>query len=749
MDVSGTKQSISAADPEGGAWDLTGQQAGTIELSIRATLGLALGVLAFGAFALNRVGPEIFAVAAELAGTAWLGGGIAPRSPRLAAAVVVGGLLVATSSGLFFFPETLLAPWYVVVVLVASALLGWRWGIGVATISTAYLFALARLPFRFDGDAASGVAISAALLGWAGLGAYWLISRPTRIALSWAWSSYTRALEQTILAREHQAELARLTKTLSESYYRVEQLNLELDQARRSAQEARRLKAQFAAAVSHELRTPLNLIIGFCEMMVLSPASAYGQRLPASYQGDLEAIYRNAGHIAALVDDILDLSQIDADRMALHREWVALEVIVEEAVTTVLALFEERGLDLRVETDEPLAAYVDRTRIRQILINLLSNAARFTEQGGVTVRTRRIEGTAVVSVQDTGPGIPANELPFVFEEFYQVSRVPRRGGTGLGLTVSKRFAELHGGTMSVESTPGQGTTFFLQLPVQADLPREAEDAVSWEDRVGRRARGEPERRLLVVDDTGQVHKVFQRYLDGYRVLHATSAAKARRVAHAAPVQAIVLGSPGAVAGWNAAAPSELARLPVITCVLRTARRTADALDVADYLVKPVSRDQLRAALHRLDRPIRRVLVVDDDAGMLRLLTRMLPTIARGCDVRVASRGDEALAILRTDPPDVVLLDLLMPGLNGYGVIEAMRAEPGLAHPPILVVTARGNTEENVVAESLSVTRAGGISVAEVMRWVRVGLDALLSSSGESPPVEGRSNGPARPEGSPA
>ncbi|MGH7860599.1 MAG: ATP-binding protein, partial [Candidatus Dormibacteraceae bacterium] len=545
------------------------------------------------------------------------------------------------------------------------------------------LIAAWRLPAPIPGE----VAASAVLLSGANLFAAWLLSRPTRIALDWAWSSYARAHDQTTKARERQAELARLSKGLSESYYQMQQLNLELDRARRAAQEARRLKAEFAAAVSHELRTPLNLIIGFCEMMVLSPSSAYGQRLPLNYQNDLEAIYRNACHISALVDDILDLSQIDADRMALHKDWASLPEIVDEAVATVESLFRDRELTLRTVVADALSrVHVDRTRIRQILINLLSNAARFIDQGGVTIRAEPAGDQVVISVTDTGPGIPAAELPDVFEEFYQVPvTFRRRGGSGLGLTVSKRFAELHGGAMWVESTPGQGSTFFLKLPRADEAHGLAPDGADWDDRVGLRVRGDAERRVLVIDESVEVYRVFQRYLDGYAVLRAAGIANARRHLRAGPVHAVVLGSPKAQSEWQHVRqiPAELAKLPVISCPLHTARQTAVDLGVEGYLVKPVTREQLRSALGRIGRHVRTALIVDDDDEMTRLLTRMMKSLVRGSQCWTAENGRDVIDLLREHRPDALLLDLLMPGMNGYDVLAALRNDPDLRGTPVL------------------------------------------------------------------
>ncbi len=723
--------------------DLVGLRVETTRLAVAGLVALSFGILGFAALVLNRIDPGVVGAVVTLWGSSWLAYRTAATTLRLAGGIVVGGVGSVVAGAILLLPGALAAPWLALVVLVASALLGWRWGAAVAGLASALLAVAAHDPPSL---LAGSSALDAALLCWASLGASWLISRPTRTALGWAWQSYLQALAQTRLARERQAELVRLSKSLGDSYYQLEQLNLELERARRAAQEARRLKAQFAAAVSHELRTPLNLIIGFCEMMVLSPSSAYGQRLPPNYQDDLEAIYRNACHISALVDDILDLSQIDADRMALHKEWTTLERIVGDAVATVETLFRERDLSLRTELAALPPVYVDQTRVRQILINLLSNAARFVDQGGVTVRAVGDETSVIVSVRDTGPGIPPEELPGVFEEFYQIRGMRRRGGSGLGLTVSKRFAELHGGTMWVESTLGEGSTFYLKLPTRADAPVAASDPVAWDDRIGQRVRGQAERRLVVVDDTGEVAKIFQRYLDGFEIVGAPSLERARKLARVRPVQAVVLGSPAAEEAWRSgfAGAGELARLPIISCVLRTSRRSAAELGVTDYLVKPVTRDQLRRALRAIGPDLHRVLVVDDEPEMTRLLARMVRSLVRGCQVEMVESGEAALACVRERRPDLVILDLLMPGTNGYAVLETLRADATLGAIPVLVVTARGLQDEVVVASALSVTRTGGLTVAEVMRWITAGLDALLPA-----PFEPRRSAPALPEGSPS
>lgn len=694
----------------------------TVRLAIIGTVVLVLTSLFISVFDLAYVPIPIFLITSGLLTITWLAYLITRHSSTVGAVVFIVGLFAVLTVAVRTAPGPTMIPWFALVVLLAGALLETRAGALAAVASTIILLVLVGLA---NDDVRLAPALSSVLLCWAALFAYWLIYRPTKTAIDWAWSSYVQARDQTAKARERQAELARLSKGLSESNYQLEQLNLELERARRAEREARKLKAEFAAAVSHELRTPLNLIIGFCEMMVVSPSSAYGERLPAGYQHDLASIYRNAGHISALVDDILDLSQIDADRMALHRSWASLPRIIDEAVGAVETLFEDRDLEIQVTLGELPPVFVDQTRVRQILINLLSNAARFIEEGGVTIRAGSHGDSVEVSVADSGLGIRPDELPYVFEEFFQVrTGGARRSGSGLGLTISKRFAELHGGTMWVESAGvGKGSTFFLKLPIDANAPAVPKDAPDWVERLSHRVRGRLDPRVLVVDPDGDLHRVFQRYLDGFRVLRAASVADCPRHLRSGAVQAVVVGSPEI--SHDQPALSQLApafqQIPIISCRLRSSRSIGQEIGVASFLVKPVTRDRFRAALRALGRPIHSVLIVDDDPEMTRLLGRMFKSLVRSGRFWTAQDGDQALDLLHAHQPDLLLLDLLMPGVTGYQVLDAMRADPSLTRIPVFVISAHGLSDESIVADSLAVTRAGGLTVADIMRWVRGGL----------------------------
>ncbi len=710
----------------------------TIRLAIVGVVVLVLSSLFLSVFDLKYAPPLLLLVTTGMLLVSWLALFVSRHHTNLGAWVFIGGLLVVLTIAIRTIPGSVLAPWFALSVLLAGALLDARAGALVALIVCVVLLSTAKL---LTPGERLGSEFSSILLSWAALFAYWLISRPTNAALTWAWNSYVEAREQMLRARDRQAELARLSKGLRESNYQLEQLNLELERARRAEREARRLKAEFAAAVSHELRTPLNLIIGFCEMMVLTPSSAYEERLPASYQHDLESIYRNACHIAALVDDILDLSQIEANRMALHREWVSLPRIIDEAVKAVESLFEDRDLEIRLELQDVPAIWVDPIRIRQILINLLGNAARFIEEGGVTIRAERQGDAVLVSVVDTGLGIQPEDLPYVFDEFFQVrTGSRRRSGSGLGLTISKRFAELHGGSMWVESAGiGKGSTFFLKLPIDHNTPMVPRDAPNWEDRLTNRVRGHSDRRILVIDPDGDVHRIFQRYLDGYQVLRAATLRDCSRYARSGPIQAVIVGSASMYAGSPEIPqlPPALRALPIVSCSLRTAHQLCKEMGVADYLMKPVTRDQFRAALRRIGRPVRSALIVDDDVEMTSLLDRMFKSLVRDGECWIASDGRRALDLLRTHSPDLLILDLMMPEVSGYEVLHAVRSDPVLNRTPIVVISAKSTVDGSIVADAVGLSRAGGLTVAEIMRWVKTGLDALLepnTSAGACPVV---------------
>lgn len=670
--------------------------------------------------------PALIGLGLTAGATVWL----LRRGPLAATLALTAGSIVTLSLIVALHPGSLLAGAYFLIVLAATGAYDWRAGLGAAVASSLALLALGRL----GPDLVPSALAEAALAGiWTTLVLAWLPTRPLRATIRWAWSSYQIAEAKTEEARLRQAELVGVSKSLAEACARLERLNRELQEAKAAAEAARRLKSEFAATVGHELRTPINLIVGFSQMMATPRGRYYVEPLPETYRADLQTIYHNACHISSLVDDILDLSQIDAHRMALRRERIDLSEVAQTAAAAVQSLYASAGLYLSVDLPPDLPpVFVDPVRIRQVLINLLYNAVGFTRQGGVVVTARETETEVVVAVQDTGVGIPPASLERVFEEFRQVAESCRdRVGSGLGLAVCKRFVELHGGNIWAESELDFGTTISFSLPRQ---PNVASAAFRREPLLGGDEPARPD--VAVLDESGQTLRVIQRYLDDYNVRAIGRAGQAARLAHNGELRGLIVTSAETERVWHAyqRAHPEVARVPTFVCPLHESSLEQRRLDAAAYLTKPVSRDQLARALRRLGTPLQSIVVVEDNPEMRQLLTRLLRSIARRARVIEAEDGEAGLRVVRETRPDAVILDLMMPGADGYAVLDALRSDDALRATPVVVVSARGPNEE-VRVGMVGVSRPSGLTVGEAMAYLKANLDSALRS-GRGAPAEG-------------
>ena len=675
-----------------------------------------------------------------LYGTAFLVLAASRRGTEIGGAALIVCLLGLSTACLWLGPLDWAVGLLPLLVLFASSLFGLGGGILTAALVTIDLVLVSD-----SGLWASDLNLDLIVgMTWANAVVAWLASEPVRLALNWSWMQYLRAELEADRARRQHSELASLVKSLNLTQDRLERLNQELDRARRAADEARRLKTEFAASISHELRTPLNLIIGFSELMS-ADIDGYSDGHWSTYQRDVDTIYRNARHLSSLIDDILDLAQIDAARMALVREATSLASLAREASRIVESLFDRKGLYLRADLPDDLPPVsIDRARIREVLINLISNAARFTEKGGVEVRAWQEDHQVVVSVTDTGPGIAPADLPRVFDEFRQVGSGDghRIGHSGLGLTISKRLIELHGGSMWAESQPGAGSAFFFTVPlcktvVSVPLRRE------WETWARASEEAVPPREVVIAYDTDpEPAHLLQRYLDGYEVVTANSLAEVRRIRMERVACAVVLTGPtdGATGAEAQQLRSQLGDTPVLLCPLPGRRRLARELGVVDYLVKPILREQVAQLIQRVGPSMHDVLVVDDDPDLVDLLSRMLISTMPSLTVRASYSGAEGLAAVREKRPDLLLLDLLMADEDGYALIRELRDDESLRDLSVVIVTARGRQDEMITAGMLGITRGNGLTVAEVMRLLNANLAALRGTMS--------SNAPALPEGLP-
>ncbi|MBX3012814.1 MAG: hybrid sensor histidine kinase/response regulator [Caldilineaceae bacterium] len=578
---------------------------------------------------------------------------------------------------------------------------------------------------------------------WGVVSLIWLTSYPLLTAIGWYWTSHEesrRALEQ---ARDHQEQLGRLVADLADANLQLTRLHMVAAAMRQAAEDARTAKEQFVANVSHELRTPLNMIIGFSEMISQTP-TLYGAALPPALLADLDVILRNSRHLSHLIDDVLDLSQIEAGQMALTKERVAVSDLITAATVAVRPLFAAKNLTLQADLPSDLPAiFCDRVRIRQVLLNLLSNAGRFTEVGGVQIRASQANGFVTIRVEDSGPGIPPELMQRLFQPFQQLDDAlsRRMGGNGLGLSISKRFVDLHEGQMWVTSDVGVGTTFAFRLPVNP-LASPAPGGVAgwlnpeWDFRQRTRPSTAPtatvQPRFVVLETADRLQRLLRRYLDQVEITAVRTLPEAIQAVTQTPAQALLIND----LAWeeNFQQLRDLAELPygvpLLHCALPGDHAVADQWGLADYLVKPVARATLLAALERLPLPNRTILLVDDEPDALQLYRRMLASAEQPYRVLRASNGQEALELLTSQRPAALLLDLVMPKMDGFRLLAAKNQDPALRAIPTIVMTARDPAGQPIVSSTLTVTQQGGLSVAQLLACITT-ITELLAHSGQA------------------
>ncbi len=523
-------------------------------------------------------------------------------------------------------------------------------------------------------------------------------------ALTWYSSMQQHAdqlLEQT---RTHRAELMRANRSLDVAHKSLQRLQTQLIQARQAAEEARKLKERFAANISHELRTPLNLILGFTEVIYTSP-EVYGEvSFPPKLRRDIYQIRRSSRHLLEMIDDILDLSHIEMNNFAIRLEHTNLNHFLADTLGIAESLFRGKvPLHHDIAPDLP-ALDIDRTRIRQALLNLLNNARRFTEQGYVALHVSPQGREVVFQVRDTGSGIPADKLVHIFDEFYQVDYSLSRshGGAGLGLAITKSFVDAHHGRIWAESEVGQGATFTFTLPIT--------DTARWaEPRQSNPARDDTPPAVLVIDADTQATLMLQRALAAREVL---------RIEHPADLDsALARYHPGVVVhnvapGGAAPAPPALP-VPYIQCTLPSKQWMIDELDVFGYLAKPITATDLLAQVGRVP-GARRVLVIDDDRGFVQLIERILESSHMDYDTTHAYDGAQGLQLARDQRPDVILLDLAMPNMDGFEFL-AQLDDP----PAVILLTATTYLDDNTqTGQQITLYQRTGLNPAEVLNYLR-------------------------------
>ncbi|MHB1293835.1 MAG: hybrid sensor histidine kinase/response regulator [Anaerolineae bacterium] len=552
-------------------------------------------------------------------------------------------------------------------------------------------------------------------------------------ALTWANESTIAATVAAQEARLRRAELLVLNKELENACYRIERLNRMLVLARQEAEEARTLKARFANTVSHELRSPLNMIIGFSEMMLNSPDTYGMQGWPPRLQQHIRHIYESSQHLSQLVDDVLDLGRIEAFRLPLNKTRAVLDELIAEAMRIVEGHCVTRGLQMRRDIPPDLPSVsIDRVRIRQVLLNLLANAIRFSEEGEIVVQVRNAQSEVIVSVSDMGPGIADEDLHHIFQEFRQLngSKYSWQQGSGLGLAISKQLVEMHGGRIWVESAPKQGSTFSFTIPTAAGPSDTVFLLAAREQQYWDSLETEAQRQCPIIVSAAnlRLRRFVSANLTAYDITWAATGEDLDDAADDARPLAKVSIVDGWQDGYLPFGGRKPIRMPLLYCSLGDVGDVSLPFGLADYLVKPVSRDKLASALGRLGKVPARILVVDDEPSMRELLRYAVSSIYPASQVWEAESGQQAMRMARGLVPDTVLLDLGLPDVDGLDVAQQVFQCSGNA-VSIIAVTARNYCDEEGVdkARALAAIHVEGIDRDQAGRLLDVILRNLSPS----------------------
>lgn len=555
------------------------------------------------------------------------------------------------------------------------------------------------------------------------LGSYAFVQKPYEMTQILA--LIERIAEKRRLQQENRDMVERLRETVSE----LNDANRQLIDKNKKLKEMDRMKSQFLSSMSHELRTPLNSIIGFADAMADGLCGEVNDK-QVRYLTNI----RNAGrNLLAIINDLLDLSKIRAGKFVLRRAPFPIDEAAIQSIETVSLLAQNREIDIKYEASPTgIMVNADRGTIQQVFINLLSNAIKFSPDGGkIFVRTKIRDNFMQASVTDEGVGISTDDQKLIFEEFRQVdSRLVReKGGTGLGLAICKNITDLHGGSIWVKSQPGEGSSFYFTLPLELVDKDSEENKASPEPKKVEMSADAPV--ILVVEDDPFSAEVMKLNLEpAYRVLTARTGAKALELIHENDICLVTLDVmlPD-MDGWdvlNRLRSDPMTKdIPVVMVSVVDNSSLGVSLGASDYLIKPVDREKLIQTISRLSRNINRiprVLVVDDDDDERDLLIGILK--GERIDAIGLAHGEDVIPLLKKEGADLILLDLVMPGMSGFDVLRDLR-EGGFSLP-VIIHSAKDMTHDElefVSREADMFVKKSGTDVKELILDIRAQLES--------------------------
>ena len=504
----------------------------------------------------------------------------------------------------------------------------------------------------------------------------------------------------------------------------LEKKNKDLVESQKAAEAANEAKSTFLANMSHELRTPLNAIIGYSEMLIEDAEEENEGFIP-----DLDKINSSGKHLLGLINDILDLSKVESGKMELYLEEFNLQNTMTEIEATIKPLVEKNSNTFNLEYNTKVQSMkADVTKVRQILLNLLSNSSKFTKDGDIKVYVKdseKIENGVEFIIEDTGIGMSDSQVEKVFQPFTQADEKTTRkfGGTGLGLTITKMFAEMMGGMIDVTSVEGEGTTFTVTLP------KVVTDDTSDLDQPSSEQSDDKDYTVLVIDDDDSAQDMMKRFLEkqGYSVIQAKSGEMGLKLAteHMPDLITLDVMMPE-MDGWEVLntlqSNDRSKKIPVIMLSMANEPDIGYSLGATDYLTKPVDWNELSNILskHQIESDSQTVLIVEDDETTRQMLRKSLET--NDFKVRTANNGKDGLEKVKQFKPGLILLDLMMPEMDGFEFAERLREKKEWLDIPVVVITAKDLSKDDL-------TRLKG-NVETIMQKGSYSKDELLTEVGD-------------------